>query len=279
VPKREATEPTRLSADSHGTGRTVVLLHGQPGGRHDWDHVVASLDGRLRLLIPDRLGYGATGGRAGGFADNAAAVVDLLDAQGVDSAIVAGHSWGGGVALEVALGHPGRVAALVLVAAVGGPGSVATVDRVLGAPVVGDLLSLGGLVALGLRPLRRLLAPWGAPVDRSAVEPGPADRWWASWRSFMTEQRALLKELPAISARLPMVRVPAVVVIGEGDRIVRPSSQEALAAVLSGSEVVRVARAGHLLPRESPDAVAGAIVRASDLCAPSADEERASPGD
>ena len=82
----------------------------------------------------------------------------------------------------------------------------------LGAPVVGDLLSLGGLVALGLRPLRRLLAPWGAPVDRSAVEPGPADRWWASWRSFMTEQRALLSELPAISARLPMVRAPVVVV-------------------------------------------------------------------
>ena len=64
MPNRKATEPTRLSADIHGTGRTVVLLHGQPGGRHDWDHVVASLDGRLRLLIPDRLGYGATGGRA-----------------------------------------------------------------------------------------------------------------------------------------------------------------------------------------------------------------------
>jgi len=260
-----------MSADDHGSGRTAVLLHGQPGGRRDWDQVVAHLDGRLRVLVPDRPGYGETGGKAGGFADNTAAVVDLLDSRGVPDAIAVGHSWGGGVALDLALRHPDRVAALVLVSAVGGAGSVATVDRVLGAPVVGDALALGGLVALGVRPLRRLLAPWGAPADHSAVDAPPAGGWWSSWRSFMAEQRALLGELPSISALLATVRVPAVVVIGEADRIVRPSSQEALAAGLPNAEVVRVMRAGHLLPRERPDAVADAIVRAAELAPPAGD--------
>src|ERR1700674_4915971 len=110
-----------LAADDRGAGPVAVLLHGQPGDRHDWDDVVASLNGRLRALVPDRPGYGATGGPAGGFADNAAAVLHLLDARGVASAVVVGHSWGGGVALDLAIRQPDRVGALVLVASVGGP--------------------------------------------------------------------------------------------------------------------------------------------------------------
>ena len=87
----------------------------------------------------------------------------------------------------------------------------------------------------------------------------------------MVEQRALLNELPGISDRLDWVRAPAVVVIGDADRIVRPSSQEALAARLPRAEVVRVARAGHLLLRERPDMVAAAILRAAELAGPGGD--------
>ena len=56
--------------------------------------------------------------------------------------------------------------------------------------------------------------------------------------------------------------------MGEADRIVRPSSQHALAGRLPGTEVVQVARAGHLLLRERPDVVASAIVRATELAGP-----------
>jgi len=252
---------TRLVADEHGSGRAVVMLHGQPGGRHDWDDVVALLADRFRLLVPDRLGYGRTGGAAAGFGANADAVVELLESRGVADAIVVGHSWGGGVALDLAIRHPERVAGLVLAASVGGEGSVSTSDRILGLPVVGDVLTLGGVVALGVRPLRRLFALWGAPTDHSAADRAPADGWWTSWRSFVAEQRALLAELPRVTAGLPTISAPTVVVIGEADRIVRPSSQEALASAVPGAEVVRVLRAGHLLPHERPDEVAAAVVR------------------
>ncbi len=249
-----------LYADESGTGRVVVLLHGQPGGRHDWDGVVEQLRGRVRALVPDRPGYGASSGPPGGFAANASAVVDLLDETGAEDAVVVGHSWSGGVALALAERHPARVAALVLVGAVGGTGSVAWSDRVLAAPVVGDALSLGGMTAIGVRPLRRLFAPG---------DPGVGEGWWRRWRSFMAEQRAMLEELPAVAARLGEVRAPSVVVIGEADRIVRPSSQEALAAAI-GAEVARVPGAGHLVPRERPEVVAEAVLRAARLAAPGA---------
>jgi len=151
-----------LHADVHGDGRVTVLLHGQPGGRRDWDAVVEHLDGTVRAIVPDRLGYGATDGPPGGFGANAASVIELLDGAGADDAVVVGHSWSGGVALDLAERHADRVAALVLVGAVGGTGSVAFADRVLAAPVVGDALALGGLTAIGVRPVRRLVAPSAA---------------------------------------------------------------------------------------------------------------------
>jgi len=84
----------------------------------------------------------------------------------------------------------------------------------------------------------------------------------------MVEQRALLDELPEIAARVDAIRAPAVVVVGDADRIVRPSSQEALADRLPQAEVVRVVHAGHMLLRERPDIVAAAIIRATELAGP-----------
>jgi pimeloyl-ACP methyl ester carboxylesterase len=242
-----------------GSGPAVVLLHGQPGDRRDWYRVVRAVDGRCRILAPDRHGYGLTGGRAGGFADNAAGVIELLDRSRVERAVVAGYSWGGGVALEVALSYPDRVAAVVLVSAIGGPGSVDRLDRVLTVPVLGDGLSLAAFAALQLEPLRRRLLGRHAKSDEALDVPTP-DGIVVAWRSFMVEQRALVAELPSVTERLAAVTAPTVVIVGEADRVVRPASQLTMASQV-GAEVIRVPHRGHLLLRDEPDAVARAILR------------------
>lgn len=237
----------------------MVLLHGQPGDGRDWDAVVDQLAGRVLALTPDRPGYGRTGGPAAGFAANADAVAGLLDRRGLSRATLVGHSWGGGVALAVAQRHPDRVHGLVLVSSIGGEASLGPVDRCLAAPVVGPLLTIVGMTALRAAAVRRLLASVHAPGNPKAVEslrPG----WTSSWRSFVAEERWMLRELPGLVAALPAVRAPAVVVLGEADRVVRPASQEALAVQLS-ADVVRLAGFGHLLPREAPAQVAEAILR------------------
>ena len=246
----------------HGGGAPVVLLHCQPGDSHDWDLVVDHLDGRARALVPDRPGYGRTGEPAGGIARNTDAVLGLLDAAGIDQATVAGFSWGGAVALDLAQRHPDRLRALVLVSSVGGTGSIDDLDRLLGAPVIGPLLSLGGLVALRVDRIRRLLGPRHAPADPVALDRLP-DGWLRSWRSFVIEERALLEELPAITASLGRTQVPAVVMLGELDRVVRPRSQEAMASELPRAEVLRIPGCGHLLTREVPHLVADVIAAAA----------------
>ena len=242
-----------MDTDDRGAGPPVVLLHGQPGDRRDWDAVVAEVGERARVLVPDRPGYGRTGGPAGGIAANGDAVVSLLDRFGIDRAVLGGHSWGGAVALDVAQRHPERVASLVLVASVGAEGSIEDFDRLLGAPVIGPVLAIGGLLALRAPRVRRLVAP-------NDVVHLLSKSWVFSWRSFVTEQRALTAELPAITAALPRTSVPTVVVMGENDRVVRPRVQEALASALPNSSLVRLPGRGHLLPWEAPSDVAAAVV-------------------
>jgi pimeloyl-ACP methyl ester carboxylesterase len=245
-----------------GSGPAVLLLHGQPGLGDDWEPVAARLRTDHRVLVPDRPGYGRTSLAARGLEANAAAIAEVLDDRGVDRVTVAGHSWGGGVALALALRDPDRVHALVLAASIGAPSSIDPIDRILAVPVVGDALAF-----TGLRWLPRLLT---VPQVRSVVAPvtgrlpaaelhARAAHWRASWRSFAIEQRAMVAEVPQLATRLGEVTAPAVVLAGAADRMLPRKAAPDLAQRLPNARLVRVPGAGHMLPLEAADVVAAEI--------------------
>ena len=118
-----------------------MLLHGQPGSGADWQQVAGLLPPALNVVALDRPGYGASRQLAGGFAYGARAVLAELDARGIRQAVLVGHSYGGGVALSVAQLAPERVEALVLLASVG-PGCLTGWDRLLAAPVTGEVCAV-----------------------------------------------------------------------------------------------------------------------------------------
>jgi pimeloyl-ACP methyl ester carboxylesterase len=254
-----------LAARVVGSGPPVVLLHGQPGSAADWDRVVPLLADDLTVVVPDRPGYGRTGGPAVGFVANAAAVVDLLDRLGLARAVVVGHSWGGGVAITVAGRHPDRVAGMVLLASVGPDDPVGPLDRLLASWPLGDALSAvtigGGARLLGAGPVRRHVLPrLPAPVrTAAAVMRTPRDR--ALWRSFAEEQRSYVREVADLGADLAAVRGPVTVVTGTVDHVVGPAVAAGLAAAVPGAELVEVPGVGHLLPHDAPGAVARAVRR------------------
>jgi pimeloyl-ACP methyl ester carboxylesterase len=240
----------------------VVLVHGQPGQAADWRDVAEALEASNRVIVPDRPGYGRTGGTAVGIEANADALGRLLDDDGVRSATIVGHSFGGGVALAVAQRRADLVGGLVLVGSVGTASSLKRQDRVLGLPVLGESLAFAGLeVSRWLLPsLRRRstrLPPALASWLRAVPDPWPnADRSHdpgaATWRSFVIEQRALLAETPALEAGLGSVRAPTAVVAGRRDRVVPARAAADLAEAIPGAELVWVPWAGHLVPQEAP---------------------------
>jgi pimeloyl-ACP methyl ester carboxylesterase len=251
-----------MQAVDEGNGPPVLLLHGQPGWRHDWDAVMAHLLPAHRVIVPDRPGYGRTGGQAVGIAENADQAVALLDSLGVEQATVAGHSWGGGVALSMAQRHPTRINGLVLVASIGVLAALGPLDQVLAAPVAGEALAWVGFHLFGrLLLFRRVQSLVSVVQPRLGHVAAVADHWRTGpvWRSFVTEQRAMVTETPAIAAGLASVRAPTTVLVGALDAIVPPAASEELARSIPGARLERIAHHGHLLLLEVPDRVAAAI--------------------
>jgi pimeloyl-ACP methyl ester carboxylesterase/uncharacterized membrane protein YbhN (UPF0104 family) len=245
----------------------LVLLHGQPGSPADWRQVAGRLPAQLHAVAPDRPGYGSSQLPAGGFAANARAVLDDLDARGITRTVLVGHSYGGGVALSAASLAPGRVEAVVLLASVG-PACVTGWDRLLAAPGAGQLAAL---VAWRLTPwiARARLAG----IARRQGRPLASDEhvnWqvWGHagsgqhplWRTFLTEQRALLRELDELEHAIASVRVPVLVLADPRDTIVPYETARRLVRALPDARLQLVQGAGHHLPRRAPAAVVDAIV-------------------
>jgi len=147
-----------MPAIDAGTGPVVVLVHGQPGAGGDWSALAELLSVDHRVLAPDRPGWGADPRPATGLEANAEALEELLRSAGAQSPVtVVGHSLGGGVALELALTHPERVGALMLIGSVGVAGAISGFDRLLTVPMVGNGILRAGTAALrhGLITARR----------------------------------------------------------------------------------------------------------------------------
>lgn len=242
-----------------------MLLHGQPGTAGDWQWVTPRLDERYRVVVPDRPGYGRTGGPATGFHGNAEAAVDLLDRLGIDQAVMVGHSWAGGVVLAAAAGWPDRVAGIVLVSSVGPGEHIGWDDRLLAAPVVGEAIAAASIGGLGLLLGRsRVQSFLNNRLDGRAAEAVEAlTRLTLGgsgvWHAFVTEQRALLTELEELASGLADVAVPAVVMHGRNDRLVPPSVAQNLAATLPNASLQLLYGVGHLIPHDRPAAVAAAV--------------------
>jgi len=261
----------RPATIDRGSGPTVLLLHGQPGSGASWEPLTDLLVDRFRVLAPDRPGYGRTTGEARGFAGNADYAADLLTAAGAAPATVVAHSWAGGAAVLLAARHPELVSGLVLVGAACTPDSVDAVDRLLGTPILGDALTVAGLLALGeVLPKLRRLTPRLPERMQDAVRVTLPDQGVLGGergalgrhrRTFVTEQRALLDELPEVDGALGGLRVPTVVVVGRWDVVVRPSAGRTLADAVPGAELVEIDRAGHFVARDAPDELAGVVSR------------------
>ena len=223
----------------------MVLLHGQPGSGADWKQVEERLPDGLNVLAPDRPGYGASRRPAGGFAAGARALLAEMDARGIDQAVLVGHSYGGGVALAAARLAPERVAGLVLLASVG-PGCLTGADWPLAAPVSGEFFALMAwwlspwLARAGLAAVTRLRRPLAADEFVNLQTWGNAHRDHGPlWRSFLTEQRALMRELDELTASLPEVTQPVLLLA------------DARVELLNGP--------GHHLPRRAAPQIADAI--------------------
>ena len=244
---------TSLAVHTAGAGRPLVLLHGFPLDHRMWV-AQATLADHVRLVAPDLRGFGGSGATATTsveqLADDVAALLDALHVT--TPAVICGLSMGGYVAQHLAVRHPDRVAALVLVDTkleADTPAARAARDDL--AAKVGRLGQ--GILADAMVP--RLLAASSAArgaAHRTANE--------AALRRMILEQSvsAIQAALGALGARPDMteamrrVRVPTLLVVGAEDAITPPECLERAESVMPCARLLVVPQAGHMTPLEAP---------------------------
>ena len=242
------TAAGRLRYTSQGEGaETVLLIHGFGGDLDNWLFNLDALAAEATVVALDLPGHGPapTPIPDPSVPGLAAAVLDFMDAAGVEAAHLVGHSLGGAVALALAAdAAPGRVRSLALVCPAGlGPdidrsyidGFVSSGSRRQLKPVLERLFADPGLVnrslvdgVLRYKRLDGVTESLAALAD--GVFPGGAQAWAA----------------PGAVAGLA---VPVLVVWGAEDRIVPASHAEAAAA--AGAAVEIVEGAGHMVQMEA----------------------------
>lgn len=215
-----------------------------------------ALKGRTLLVDPYGTGESTAAARHFTMEECADAALQVLDAAGVDRAAILGLSWGGFVALRIALSRPDRVAALVLsnTSARAMPWAVRQRDRVLAKLVrAGVPTGLGTMVASGMlgetTQLRNpeLAANIAVGVDR-------LDRTGLS-----RAMRSVLADRSDISAALHTIRAPTLVLDGAEDRQFARHHSRDLGRCIPGARLIVLPHAGHLAPREAAEEVTAHI--------------------
>ena len=273
-----------LAYDRSGAGHPVVLLHGWPGDRTDFEALVPLLEDRAEVVVPDLRGFGgsdkhpAPPAEAYSATAQARSVLGLLDELGLTDPVLAGYDIGSRIAQEAARTAPDRVRALVLSPPLPGAG-----DRVLTAEAQREFW-YQPFHALGLveelldgRPeavrayLRHFWSHWSGPsfepggrrLDHLAEVYGPPGAMTASVAWYRAGSgmvaMSLAERAPAPADR---IAVPTTILWPEHDPLFPPAWSDRLAEFFSAAEPERLAGAGHFTPVEAPEAFAAAIRRA-----------------
>jgi len=118
LPAAESAAPTRFNVEVTGQGPDLILIPGLSTSRGVWDATVADFKGQYRIHTVEVAGFGhdagpnAEGEILPGLVDELAA---YIEANGLKSPTVVGHSMGGFTALNLSLDHPELVGKLVIV--------------------------------------------------------------------------------------------------------------------------------------------------------------------
>jgi non-heme chloroperoxidase len=236
-------------------GVPVVLLHGGTDSWRSFEPVLPYLPTSIRAFALTQRGHGDASRPATGYhpRDFAADVAAFLDSQGLETAVVAGHSLGSTVALRFALDYPQHTHGLV---------PMGTFVRYGTNPVIVEFVDT---VVSGLEdPIERGIArefqesTLAGPISSSILETTINESLKAPARVWRDVFAGLLEDDHV--ARLDRIAAPTLLIWGDQDAFVPESDQTTLLATIAGSQLEIYRGTGHAVHWEEPARFAADLV-------------------
>jgi pimeloyl-ACP methyl ester carboxylesterase len=240
----------QIAYERVGSGPALVLLHGYVGdGPTTWDRQLNELSDEFTVVAWDAPGAGRSTDppERFGLDDYADCLAGFLEKLGLDTACVAGLSFGGILALALQRRHSAVSSALILASAYAGwagslPCEVAE-QRLRQALALADGTPQAFVGAL-------LPTMFSKPMPRETVNKFRASMQAFHPRGFRAMARASAEDVRDV---LPHVDVPTLLVYGDRDVRAPITVAEGLRAQISGSRLVVMPDAGHVCNVEAPD--------------------------
>jgi pimeloyl-ACP methyl ester carboxylesterase len=247
----------------------LVFIHGASGNLLDQSTpFLPRLRGRAELLFVDRPGYGYSdrGGPENNTPDGQAnTIARAMDALGMESAIIVGHSFGGAVAASFAVLHPEKTEGLLLLAPATHPwpGGVDWHYNLTATPVIGPIFAhtiapIAGRLRME-NAISAVFAPNPKPADYVANAAPTLVLRPAAFRYNAIDVANLHAYVSRMATRYREIKVPTVIISGDRDDVVLANIHSVgLARDIDGSELVWLNNVGH-----KPDYVATDIAIAA----------------
>ena len=241
------------SGQSSDQAPALFLLHSLLSDRASFDAIVPKLSPSFRVIVPELPGFGGSKAVGGGLADVADRMAEAVKDAGGGETVVLGNGYGGFVALQMAIRHPGIASRLILAdcgAAFSEEGRQAFRNMAAASKA-------RGLSAITDVAMRRLFAP-----DFQAQHPDlMRDRREAFLRSDPEVIQAACTALAELDLRpeLGKVKLPVLVLVGEHDEATPPPMSRELAALLPNARLKIIAGCAHVPQLQAPDMFLEAI--------------------
>lgn len=250
-------------------GPVVVMLHGFGGWAFTWRHQREALAAAgYRVLTVDLLGYGASARPARAqysTRDQAEVVLGAVRALGVERADWVGHSFGGRVAMQIAIIAPERVRALVALAPEAFARERPGVAAVLKIPALGHAVAYASTRRMWVAPFLRWSTGRRDAAAHAWITPAVVDGYAApirikgTVRGQVWQGRSPKDGAEPVPDNLPRVTAPALLIWGEDDPVFPVDDGRRLARILPNA-ALRVLACGHMPHEERPADVNEAIL-------------------
>jgi len=241
----DSEKPTVMFVHGTGQDHSIWVLPSRYFARHD-----------RNVLAVDLPGHGRSGGTPLGSVDEMADwVIAVLDAAGLDTAAIVGHSLGSLVAIAAAARHPERVRAIALV------------GTAIPMPVSAALLESA---RQNRHEAIEMLNFWGYSKSAQLGGSPTPGQWMLGNGLRLMEQAApgaIYADLNACNEYVEgmehaaSVHCPALLILGARDQLTPARSAEALARTLPEAETVVLEGCGHAMLAEQPDPVLDQLIR------------------